>query len=104
MQVKVYYTELPTIQATQNFSIDVINRCLLDTLTISTTKFATPALTYNVKDASTVWSWTETDVTSTLGLTTCGTRTWTVTKTDGSAIDLIFTSSDFTLATKTISV
>ena len=92
----MYYSELPTVLKTQNFRIDVINRCLLDTLNLSTLKFASPALIYNVKDASTVLSWTETDVTSTLSLTTCGTRTWTVTKTDGSAIDLIFTSGDFT--------
>ena len=65
MKVKVYYTELPTgILATRDFSIAVINRCLLDTLTISSTKFASPALTYYIKSLAGVLSWTDTDVTS----------------------------------------
>ena len=79
MQVKVYYSELPTVLKTQNFSIKVINRCLLDTLTNSTTKFATPALSYDIRNTAAVLSWTDTDVTSTLGLTTCGALTWAVT-------------------------
>ena len=106
MQVKVYYSELPAgISATQDFSIDVINRCLLDTLTINAAKFpiTTLALTYYVKDAAKVLSWTDADATSTLSLTTCGTRAWTVTKTDGSAIDTIFTAL-YTAAINSISV
>ena len=100
MQVKVYYTELPTIQATQNFSIEVINRCLLDTLTISTTKFATPALSYDIRNTAAVLSWTDTHVTSTLGLTTCGALTWAVTKTDGlTAIDSAVFTLDLTAKT-----
>ena len=69
MKVKVYYTELPSVFATKDFSIAVINRCLLDTLTISPSKFATPALSYNIRDAAGVLSWTDTDATSTLSLT-----------------------------------
>ena len=79
MQVKVHYTELPTISATRDFSIAVINRCLLDTLTISSTKFASPALSYDIRNAAGVLSWTDTDVTSSLALTTCGALTWSVT-------------------------
>ena len=106
MQVKVYYSELPAgISATQDFRIDVINRCLLDTLTINAAKFpiTTLALTYYVKDAAKVLSWTDADATSSLSLSTCGTRTWTVTKTNGSAIDTIFTAL-YTAAINSISV
>ncbi len=79
MQVKVAYTELPTVFKTQNFSILVTSPCFTDTLTISTTKFTTPTLTYNIKSTAAVLSWTDSDATSAGLLTaTCGAFTWTV--------------------------
>ena len=70
MKVKVAYTELPTVLKTQNFSILVTSPCFTDILTISTTNFATPALTYNVKDAVKDLIWLDSDATSTYSLTT----------------------------------
>ena len=73
-------------------------------MTIDTTKFSSPALTYNVKSADSVFSWEDAAATSVNSLTaTCGAFTWTVTKADGSTIDTIFTG-DYTSTTKTLSV
>ena len=64
MWVKVQYTDWPTIFQTKEFTVDVKNPCLTDTLTISANKFAIPAMTYNVKTAASTLSWTDADVTS----------------------------------------
>ena len=97
MKIKVYYTDFTTISKTQNFSIVVKNPCLTDTLTIDPSKFASPAMTYNVRSAASTLSWTDSNAASAGGYkANCGTFTWTVTKTDGAtAIDTIFTG-DYT--------
>ena len=66
--------------------------------------FISPSLTYDIKGTASSYSWTDSNATSDSGFTSveCGTFTWTVTQTDGSAIDSIFTES-YTSATKTIS-
>jgi hypothetical protein len=106
MRVSVSYTNYPGISSAQNFSILVTSSCLTDTLTLDTTKFASPAFTYNVNNAAADFIWTDASVSSDNNLTTCGTFTWTVTKTDGfTAIDSeVFKAGDFNLATKTINV
>ena len=64
MQVKVVYKELPAVFITQNFSILVTSSCLTDTLRLDTTIFASPALTYTIKDVAALFSWTDTAVIS----------------------------------------
>ena len=93
MMVNVSYKDWPTVFQNKDFSIIITSPCFNDIFTFSSTKFptASPALTYYVKNAAAVLSWTDADANSTLSLTICGTRTWTVTKTDGSVIDNIFT-------------
>ena len=61
--------------------------CSDDTLTISTTKFnSDPMDTYNIRNVAKVITWSDsTDVSSSLGMTTCGTYTWDVTMDDDSA-------------------
>ena len=93
---------MTSVCATKNFSILVTSPCLTDTLNISNTKFTSSVLTYNVKSAASVFSWTDSDATSAgLLTTTCGAFTWTVTKSDGQAIDSTFFTIN--LGTKTIS-
>ena len=106
MLAKVCYSEsgLTTICGTQTFSIVVINPCLTDSLSIDTSKFDSPALTYNVKDGAKALSWTDSVAISVKGLLpTCGTLTWTVTKTDGTTIDTTVFTGAYTSATKTFS-
>ena len=103
MQVKVAYTELPSVFTTQNFSISVINPCLTDTLSLDETKFASPAKTYTIRDVATVFSWADTAATSDKSLTTCGPFAWQITNDDGvTAIDPTVFTLD--LASKTITV
>ena len=83
MMVKVYYTELPTILTTRNFSILVTSPCLYDVLTIDATKFPSPALTYKIRLPTDVFKWTDSAVTSVVNLPTiCGPYSWKVTKRD----------------------
>jgi hypothetical protein len=105
MQVKVKYTELPTIHGTQNFSIVLTSPCLTDTLTLDTSLFASPALIYTISDPASVFSWTDAAAKSVKSLTNCGTLTWVVTKEDGvAAVDSIFILGDLTLTNKSIHI
>ena len=80
-----------------------MNPCLSDTLNINTTKFTSPALTYNIKYAAEVFSWTNADVSSVNNLTICGSFTWTVLKDDGmTEIDLTVFTLDTTTMTRTV--
>ena len=104
MMAKACYTDVPTKCGSRTFTIIVNNPCLSDTLTIDATKFATPALTYNVKSTAGVLNWTDANAASTGGFTTiCGAFTWTVTKIDGTAIDSTVFTGVYTGAAKTIS-
>ena len=80
--------------------------CSADTLTISATKFALPAITYDIRAPTSTFSWTDSDASSDNGFTNCGGLTWAITLTDGSSpIDSsIFTEGDYTAATKTIDI
>ena len=73
-------------------------------MTIDKTKFTTPVLIYGVKSETAVLSWTDADAKNKLGLTICGSLTWTVTNTDGlTAIDSAVFTENYTLTTKTLS-
>jgi len=93
----VFYTLYPTINKTQNFSILVRNPCLTDTITLNTTKFASPAFTYNVNNAAADFIWTDASASSDNNLTTCGPLTWEVTMADGvTPIDSdVFNAGDY---------
>ena len=82
MQVKVYYTEWPPVFDKQDFTIDVINVCPTDTLTIVTAIFGSPALVYTIKDKATDFLWTDKAVISDNGLTNCGAYGWEITQID----------------------
>jgi hypothetical protein len=80
MKVKVKYTNYPTVFVTKDFTIVVVNPCLSDILNIDVEKFASPALTYVIKNTATVLTWTDKNVASFKNLiATCGALTWTVT-------------------------
>ena len=91
-------------KATASYTVDVQHACHGDTLTISPTKFAMPALTYDIGAPMSTFSWTDSDATSDKNYSDCGGFTWTITQTDGiTALDsAIFTEGDYTAATKTI--
>ena len=67
--------------------------CATDTLSIDSAVFATPALTYNLYNAAEDFTFTDAAAISSNSLTICGTRVWTVTNSDNTAVD----SSVFTL-------
>ena len=97
------YKDFTAIPSYADFDIIVVNPCLTDSLTIVESSFPSPALTYNLKDSATVFSWTDEDATSVGSLTICGSLTWDITAEDGiTAID----STIFTLdpAKKTLRV
>ena len=68
MRVKVEDAKYSTVFATKDFTIVVVNPCLADTLSVSSSKFASPALTYNVKSTAGVLSWTNDNVSSSKSL------------------------------------
>ena len=78
--------------------------CLLDTLAIDATKFANPAIIYDIRSDAITFSWTDSHVTSNNSLSDCGAFTWEIFKSDGtSTIDsAVYTLGDFSAATKII--
>lgn len=92
--------------ATATYTVDVLDACSVDSLTIDATKFANPALTYNVRAPMETLSWTDSHVSSDNGLTDCGALVWTVTQTDSiTPIEgSVFTTEDLSDVTKTLDV
>ena len=90
--------------ATASYTLDVVDPCATDTLTIDANKFAEPAATYDIKAPAVTFSWTDSNVSSDNSLTTCGAFTWAITLIDGTtAIDSsIFLEGDYNATTKTI--
>jgi len=84
MQLKVWYTDFPEITSNKNFSIDIVDVCHLDTLSLDVKAFS---LIYNIKDKPKSLSWSDKTVTSNFGLTICGTYEWEIVQTDGATLD-----------------
>ncbi len=81
MTVTVKYKDYPLVTDTENFDIVVVDLCVTDNLTIDATKFITPSLlTYNLRDAANVFTFTDAHAVSSGGLTYCGDKEWTITK------------------------
>ena len=81
-------------------------QCKADTLNIDTSKFGTPAHTYDIRSPKDTFTWTDSAVSSNDGLANCGTYTWEIKKQDGTS-DLestVYTLIDLVSATKTIEI
>ena len=79
-----------------SYTLKIVNNCGSDTLIIDNTVFKTlpsVTLTYDIFDLALSIDWTDSIVTSTLGLLgSCGTLTWTIEMTSGASLDnTIFT-------------
>ena len=107
MTVTVKYIDYSGVvtPATKDFDIMVVDLCATDTLTLDTSVFIPSSssflLTYNLRDAANVFTFTDAAAISTGSLTNCGDKEWTITKGDGTPLDASVITLDIATATAT---
>jgi len=90
---------------TQNGAIAftlTLHPCVTDTLSIDSSIFVTPALTYNLYNVAEDFTFTDSAAISSQTLTTCGTLVWTVTNNDDTAVNSSVFTLDMVSATKKV--